>query len=539
MTASPSRFDPMIPPAIPPKTFQPGDTFLHFEIVALLGEGFSGEVYKVRHLHTGACFALKVMHLADRGDARKVRRAMVEARGTYGIRHANVVTVHDLSCEANGMVWMLMELLEGESLSRLLGRQGRLSPLLALQIASEAAWGLDAAHEAQIIHRDVKPANLFLTTSGIVKVLDFSIAKVFPEGLNTTAGSAGLGTPAYMAPEQLEGAPADPRFDVYALGITLWQMLAGRNPFADAMGRQQELIRRQIRELPPSLASVADLPAALDTLLAPALAKRPEARYATIAALAKAISATHATLERAMAEGRMARVVYPGEPWVSTDPKGHRDYRRPVLVPQPDEPVHITESRVVIAEPAEDLLGTLPLGPRGGVGGTMPLAARLTPPAPLVPPSSPFPREAPPPTPTPHLISDTGSIATSEVRAMQEPERSTVSSRVVAMMLGAALVVTGGVIAWAAADRAPASRPDPVPSAVAPIEPAPTGPAPTEPAPTMSATTAIDIPPAASTVAPTIPEPHSRVPRSAPTASTKPIAAPTPTFTPLFQLPTK
>ncbi len=353
----------MIPRATPPKTFLPGDTFLHFEILTLLGEGFSGEVYKVRHVHTDACFALKVMHLADRGDARKVRRAMIEARGTYGIRHANVVHVHDLSCEANGMVWMLMELLEGESLSRLLGRQGRLSPLLALRIASEAAWGLDAAHEAQIVHRDVKPANLFLTTGGIVKVLDFSIAKVFPEGLKTTAGSAGLGTPAYMAPEQLEGAPADPRFDVYALGITTWQMLAGRNPFADAMSRQQELIRRQIRELPPSLQSVVGLPAALDELLAPALAKRPQARYATMAALAKAINATRAFLEQEEAEGRIARIGLPGEPSVSTDPRGRRDYRRPVPVPEPDEAIHITASRVVIAELPEDLRGTVRLGP--------------------------------------------------------------------------------------------------------------------------------------------------------------------------------
>jgi eukaryotic-like serine/threonine-protein kinase len=524
----------MIPHATLPRTFQPGDTFLHYEIVALLGEGFSGEVYKVRHLHTGACFALKVMHLADRGDARKVRRAMIEARGTYGIRHANVVSVLDLSCEANGMVWMLMELLEGESLSRLLGRQGRLSPLLALQIASEAAWGLDAAHEAQIIHRDVKPANLFLTTGGIVKVLDFSIAKVFPEGLTTTAGSAGLGTPAYMAPEQLEGAPADPRFDVYALGITLWQMLAGRSPLADVMDRQKELIRRQIRELPPSLESVAGLPAALDTLLAPALAKRPEARYVTMAALAQAITVTHAFLEREMAEGRMARIVVPGEPSVSTDPKGRSDYRSPVLVPEPDEPVHVTASRVVIAELPEDLVGTLPLGPREGVGGTMPLAARLPPPARGESPSLPSSREALSPTPIPISSLDSGGMATSELGVPSVPRRSTLSSRAAGLVLGAALVVTGGVIAWAGARRTPVVRQRPaLPVAVA-IEPTPTTSTTVPPAPP---TTTIAMPPVATIDASAAP--RSPASPSRPSASPKPTSAPAPTFTPLFDLPKK
>ena len=496
----------------------------------MLGEGFSGEVYKVRHVHTDACFALKVMHLADRGDARKVRRAMIEARGTYGIRHANVVHVHDLSCEANGMVWMLMELLEGESLSRLLGRQGRLSPLLALRIASEAAWGLDAAHEAQIIHRDVKPANLFLTTGGIVKVLDFSIAKVFPEGLNTTAGSAGLGTPAYMAPEQLSGAPADPRFDVYALGITIWQMLAGKNPFDDPMSRQQELIRRQIRELPPSLESFAGLPAVLDALLVPALAKRPEARYATMAALAKAISVTSTFLENESAAGRMAQRGLPGEPSVNTDPKGRRDYLRPVLVPEPDEAIHITASRVVIGELPEDLRGTVPLGPRPGVGGTIPLAASL--PAPVRPasPSLSVFEEKPIFTAPPGALADSGDVPTSELIPPGTARRSPLAARVAGLVIAASLVAAGGLIAWAGARRAPAVRSEPVRLVVAPE--------PTAPVLALSATAAIEVPPPAS-IAPVVTAPHSPVPRSAPTGSTKRTTAPSPTFTPLFQLSNK
>src|SRR5208282_5455793 len=160
----------------------------------------------------------------------------------------------------------------------LLARQGRLSLPFALAAAIEAAFGLHAVHEAQIIHRDVKPSNLFYTTGRAVKVLDLSLAKVFPEGLETTVGGRrlGLGTPAYSAPEQLEGlVRPDVRFDVYGLGITLWEMLAGQNPFAAALDDMTELIKRQLTVMPPLLADVAGLPPRVDAVVRRALTKDP------------------------------------------------------------------------------------------------------------------------------------------------------------------------------------------------------------------------------------------------------------------------
>ncbi|MFS8071753.1 MAG: hypothetical protein ACMG6S_35735, partial [Byssovorax sp.] len=309
---------------------------------------------------------------------------------------------------------------------------------------------------------------------------------------------------------------------------------------ADAMSRQQELIRRQIRELPPSLASVAGLPAALDTLLAPALAKRPEARYATMAAMAKAIMATHALLARDIEEGRMPRTALPGEPSVSTDPKGRSEYRRPVLVPE-DEPVHITASRVVIAESAADLLATLPLGSRGGLGGTIP----LPPPLPdmlRVSPVFPFPGEAPSPETNEHTLSDLEGKTSLELRTI--PRRSNLSSRGAGMVIGAAFLVTGGVIAWAGAQRVSAVRPRPAPSASIAIDPGPMDPAPTTSV--MSTPAPEDVESAAplitSTVAPAAPASSAlRRPasRAKSTPSAKATSAPASTFNPLFAYPRK
>src|SRR5580693_5900735 len=184
-----------------PLTFKPGDRFQHYTVGRLLGTGFHGSVHEIVHDHTGEPFALKTMHLANVGDARKVRRALAEARGTYGIDHAGVVRVHDFNCEDNGLVWMRLELLQGETLAGLLARLGRLSPVFALSAGVEAADALHAAHEAGVIHRDVKPANLmYVTATRSLKVIDFSIARFFAEGLQTTAGRAGMGTPAFMPP---------------------------------------------------------------------------------------------------------------------------------------------------------------------------------------------------------------------------------------------------------------------------------------------------------------------------------------------------
>jgi len=360
-------------------TFKLGDRFQHYVVESLIGSGFHGQVYAIRHLHTGARFALKVIHLASQGDARRVARALVEAKGTYSIQHKNVVEVFDLSCEPNGMVWMRTELLRGHTIDGLLAIQGRLSVIWALSAAIEAAWGLHAAHERQIIHRDVKPANLFHAEPGTIKVIDFSIAKVFPEGLDTTAGRAGMGTPAYMAPEQLEGARPDVRFDVYGLGITAYQMIAGKNPWSDVLDNTAELIRRQMHVMPPLLSDLMRLPRRVDEVLGRAIAKDPSQRYASIMEMGRVLCELRAWLLDEAQAGRLVLRKRMGEPPCPGDPDADRAYRAPGRTPVHPLPAPSPSARVLVPEPrveaarSSDTAGMTAARMPGDLAGTVPL----------------------------------------------------------------------------------------------------------------------------------------------------------------------
>ncbi|MGK3999682.1 protein kinase domain-containing protein [Sorangium sp. So ce1024] len=345
------------------QVFEPGQVFHQVEIVRFIGAGYSGEVYEVRHRITGARCALKIMHLRDRKDARKAERSLAEAHGTFGIQHANVVDVFDIGCEADGTAWMLMEFLDGPTLATVLERQGRLSPLFALHVALEVAWGLDAAHENQIIHRDVKPDNIAFTADGSVKVVDFSIAKVIPYEMRTTQRNVRLGTCAYMAPENLDGAEADARFDIYSLGLVLWEMMAGRHPFHDAFHDRTLLVRRQFFTDPEPLSEVAGLPDYVDEVIRRATAKQAAARYLTMAEMAQALIALRGRLEKDEAEGRISLVVPPGEPPIPGRSRSRAVYRPPVTGPTLEVPRPEPSAKVVVASPAPALgpCGTVPV----------------------------------------------------------------------------------------------------------------------------------------------------------------------------------
>lgn len=304
-------------------TFDPGHVFHSLRVERFLSAGAHGEVYAARHLATGEPFALKIMALADVAGVGAVRRALAAARGAYGVDHPNVAKVHDLGCEADGIVYIVMELLQGCSLDALI-RWGRVSAVFALSVAVEVAKGLAAAHGALIVHRDVKPPNLFLVRAGphrtAVKVLDFSMAKVFPEGIETTAGRrAGLGTVAYSAPEQLSGAVPHPGFDVYGLGMTLWELLAGRHPFQSVLRDPEALIRHQRAVMPPLLSEVAGLPPRIDEVVRRAIAKEPAARYRTMGEMESALRALRAWLVDEDRAGRLMLVVPMGQPAIPGD----------------------------------------------------------------------------------------------------------------------------------------------------------------------------------------------------------------------------
>lgn len=240
-----------------------------YEVIRLLGQGGMGAVFEVRHTATDRRLALKVIQAGDPSKIRAlVLRLQREARAAGSIDSAHIGQVVDAGDDpATGTPYLVMELLDGEDLQQVLNRVGALPPEVALRVVAQACLGLEKAHEARVIHRDVKPANLFVARqrdgSVLIKVLDFGIAKLKQEDLGpmesgslTRTGSV-LGSPLYMSPEQARGAKAiDHRADLWSLGVVAYQLLTNRTPYQeiDALG---ELILAICSELPPCVQDFA------------------------------------------------------------------------------------------------------------------------------------------------------------------------------------------------------------------------------------------------------------------------------------------
>jgi serine/threonine protein kinase len=487
----------------PEWSFKPGDRFHQLQIVRPLGAGGQGEVYLVEHVHKNELYALKVMRLEDRGDAGKVRRALSTSKAAYRIQHGNVVHVEDLGCEPDGRVWVLMEYMRGSSVAALLARQdGRLSIPLALHVAIEAAWGLDAAHEMGIIHRDVKPDNVWLTPGGGVKVLDWSLAKVIPEGIQTTRRKTGFGTAPYMAPEALRGAAPDARVDVYALGLMLREMIAG-HPFQDAMRDTQEMIRRHLFVEPTPLSRVAGLPPYVDELMDRAIAKDPAARFFSIAEMAKGAMVLRDRLMEDARRGAFPIEIPSGEPAVVTPSSGRRAYEPPRPPPEPEAEPAVPSRRMVLPSGAVPLARTQLLP--GSLGGTVRMAQPPLPSPPL--PTPPLPA---PPLPAPPL-----PVQPSRRPASRVP-------LVLAMISSVLLAASLGAFAWTR------MHPAPPPALLLPLRPPPTLAFDT-PSPSPSPTAApLPEPPPSAAPAPSPASPR-RLPRPpAPQETTAPAPPPPP-----------
>jgi eukaryotic-like serine/threonine-protein kinase len=280
-----------------------GDPFLgatigdRYVVLGRLGAGSMGMVYRARHLAMGRDVALKILRSDRAFDAQAKARFAREARAMSMLSCPHTVTVFDFGeaevprCPGGGdgemSLYLALELLDGESLGDRLKRRGRLSIREAARICTDAATSLAEAHEKGVIHRDLKPDNLFLVTgdSGDVscKLLDFGIAKVLRDtaevdALETQAGTV-FGTPRYMSPEQAQGKPLDARSDLYSLGVLLYHMLVGRAPFADEDAVVVMAHHIKSAPLPPAIAAPdAAIPASLSDFVMKCMAKDPARR---------------------------------------------------------------------------------------------------------------------------------------------------------------------------------------------------------------------------------------------------------------------
>ncbi len=293
-----------------------------YAIVAPLGAGGMGEVYRAHDPRLRRDVAIKILPPQRLDDPESVARLARESRLVAALAHPAIVTIHDVG-EEDGRFYFVTELLDGETLRERLGR-GRLPIGEALDFAAAIASALAAAHARGIVHRDLKPENLMCVAAGGVKVLDFGIAKVVAssdaqtEAAATfvTQGGAIIGTPAYMAPEQLDGRAIDHRTDQFAFGAVLYEMLAGRRPFAGAT--PAEVSASILRDEPAHLTAVrGDIPTPLARIVARCLDKNPEQRYASTADLAHAVADVRTDLRTPTATvplppGRGRRLVWLG-----------------------------------------------------------------------------------------------------------------------------------------------------------------------------------------------------------------------------------
>jgi eukaryotic-like serine/threonine-protein kinase len=290
---------PTTPQAPPSSALPPGSRLGPYEVIGLLGAGGMGEVYRARDPRLGREVAIKRVR-GSAPDADALRRFDREARAVGALNHPNLLVVYDVGIEA-GMPYVVTELLEGETLRHRL-RCGQIPTDEALRLARDVACGLAAAHEKGIVHRDLKPENLFLTLDGRLKILDFGLAKrLAPSEGDETSWQQSLtgvglivGTLGYTSPEQLCGAAAEPRSDLFSFGAVLYEMLSGRRAFGGVTAL--ESLSAVLTQQPPPFGPGVAVAAPVEQLVRRCLAKRPEERPASVRELL-------ATLDEAMAEG--------------------------------------------------------------------------------------------------------------------------------------------------------------------------------------------------------------------------------------------
>jgi non-specific serine/threonine protein kinase len=265
-----------------------GRTLAHYRITAAIGAGGMGQVYRATDTKLDREVALKVLPGELAASADMLARFRREARAVASLNHPHVVTIHSVE-EADGVHFLTMELIEGQSLSALIPAGGMALPQI-VSIATSLADALSAAHDKGIIHRDLKPANIMVTRDGVVKVLDFGLAKLAdPETVEASPDQSTrmktedgiiMGTRPYMSPEQVQGAPLDHRTDIFSLGVVLHEMTTGRRPFQGKTSA--DLFAAILRDPAPAVAELrSDVPSDLSSVIRRCLEKDPRKRIQT------------------------------------------------------------------------------------------------------------------------------------------------------------------------------------------------------------------------------------------------------------------
>ncbi|MBK5254860.1 MAG: protein kinase [Vicinamibacteria bacterium] len=341
-----------------------------YELISELGQGGMGTVYKAYDRTLDEKVALKVLSETAGDSAEADRRFRAEIKLARRIRHANVCGIHEYG-ESDGIKYIVMELVVGEDLKQYLRARGKLSTHDAVGLVRQISDGLQSIHDAGVIHRDLKLANVMRDSTGRLRLMDFGLAKGMGDAKATATGMI-LGTAAYMSPEQVMAGTVDSRTDLYSLGIMTFELLTGRVPFREA--DPMVLLSRQLHEAPPL--DDPDIPAALVPVLAKALAKAPEERHASAVDFASELTRASGASLGAAGPGMELGA---GEATTALPAAASRSISRPA------PSTTSTEARGRVAPPAPRFEPTLAFVQRSGVSRPPEALSRGTTGAPQAP----------------------------------------------------------------------------------------------------------------------------------------------------------
>ena len=303
-----------------------GSLFGPYRLTRLLGSGGFGEVYEAEDTNMHRVVALKLLSSTYSNNSTFRERLFREARTAGRLRDPHVLPIHSTG-EIDGQVYIDMRLIRGIDLDKVLRRDGTLDPARAVAIVAQVADALDAAHAEQVIHRDVKPANILLSSDDFASLVDFGLANAAGDARLTKPGSA-TGTFDYIAPERLTAEPVDGRCDVYALACVLYELLIGETPYAGNRDLPALMVAHLTAPIPRPTQRRPGIPAGFDEVIARGLAKNPDDRYSTAGELA-------AAAENALGLGRSTR------PWDTPNPPAPQpptQSAQPSAAPAPSAP---------------------------------------------------------------------------------------------------------------------------------------------------------------------------------------------------------